>query len=235
MKKLIAIAAAAVFALGLAGCSSPQQSTPTEPETKETAQESIADPVVESGFFQSPSGGAYSSNELTVGITVENPNDTALANASFVITAKDADGNVVAADPEFKIGDLQPHEVFGLGVSLFLSDGAPAVESVSVAVNHDGPCDAAGTALEILNVNQTMFDVSLGSSQYLGEVANNGDDTHGAVMVGLIQRDASGNIVGGGFCDLNDLAPGTSPYDVYAFSAPESCATYEAYAHLYHA
>lgn len=229
MKKAgFAVAVVFALAIGMTGCSSPQEEAPAKPENAGQAvqetEASVEDPVVsETGYYIGDYG------EVFIGFIVENPNeDVKLNDVSLQITIRDGDGNILDTDPEFKIGDLLPGEVFGMGTSLFADDPS-TVASAEVKAVFDGS-DESSELVPIV-VNQA----NIGSSGFgiVGEIENVGDDEVSDAMVGVVFRDSSGAMVGGGFTDVRDVPSGeTSTFDI-PYSAPDGT-TVEAYGHVYH-
>ena len=232
-KKAVSVfALAAAVALCLLGCSSGEaeksqeavEPVSSEPQAAVEAgndePEEEAELIVESGFSQDAYGG------VNVGMLIENPSDSvSFESTAMIVTVKDADGNVIATDPEFKIGSILPGEKFGFGISLHPDEGAvPA----SVDVSYKAEQKAAEDTPRLLTVDQ----VNKSELGYLGEFTNENDDTYSTVMVGVLLFDESGAIIGGGYEDYNEVASGTLPFEVYSsLEGAESSA--EAYAHIY--
>lgn len=214
MKKLAVMAVAAVMALCLAGCSSESK------QSAEVIEEPVIEPLsVESGFGNSQWG-------TSVGAVITNPNESlAYQNVALVITVKDADGNVIAADPEFKIGNMMPGETFGLGI-LMNNNGNAA--SVTVSTSDSGTFESEPvTTLKVENYNVNS------NSEVLGEVTNSGEKI-GDLLMGAVLRDADGKIIGGGFEDMRNVGAGaTLPFDIFTFDESGQIATAEVYAHIY--
>lgn len=214
MKKLAAIAVSAVMALCLAGCSSESK------QDAEVIEEPVIEPLsVESGFGDSQYG-------TNVGVVITNPNESlAYRSVALVITVKDADGNVVAADPEFKIGDMMPGETFGLGI--LMGDGGNAA-SVTVSTSDSGTFESAPVStLKVENFNIDSYSIAR------GEVANSGEKVNDLLM-GVVLRDADGKIIGGGYDDLMNVGEGaTFPFEIYTFDETNRVAEAEVYAHIY--
>lgn len=226
MKKVLAAVAVMALATALTGCAQEQpkadnpEPAKTEVSSNEKTNNVTIDPKIESGFSVDEMG------FVNVGIVIENQNpELALSDTSLSITAKDADGKIIATDPEFKIGDMLPGEKFGFGITLYENNGVPA--TVDVVAKHGGVVKSS----DIVPITVTQINAS--EFGYLGEFANSEARQIKDVMIGVIARDSSGAIVGGGCTDVNNVAASTTEsFEINGYVIPNT--TIEAYGHIYY-
>jgi len=224
MKKAALLAMAVMTALVITGCAQ-------QPQAKQdnTSSSSSSVAVEEKAPLQSPvvvDSGFYVDSLDTVHawFIVENPNEsTTLQSTSMQLAVKDADGNILDADSEFKIGDLLPGERFAASCIMIdaPADSAASADAKAVYARNS---KAKENPITLVSSNITESGVA-------GEVMNTGDESVSAVTVGVICRDESGNVVSAGYEDITNIASGASSY--FNVRTYGEFASYEVYPHVY--
>lgn len=230
MRKITAIAAAALLALTLAGCGGqeapkeePSSSKPAKEEAKATAPVELE--IIESGWMAGEQGYVY------YGIGLKNPNASFGAEFPTIkVTGKDADGKVVFSDEQVLMFMLPGAEYYYGGQA---GNGtAPATVEFSLSVSKNNWVETDKQDVEFYTIsNPNEVKGAYGNDSFTGELTVNEEwENITSACISVILRGASGEIVGGysGFADLPAKGQ-TTAFDVMAYDVPDH-ASYELYA-----
>ena len=222
-KLLLVLLLAMTLASGLIACGNSEPSRPAL--TASASVDASSGGSDDQAAIDLQYGFSQQDSNIVVGIIATNTSVTSgFKDVAMILTVKDENGNVIASDPEFKIGTMYPGEEFGFGVSLYYA-GTATPSTVIVQEKHGKQLN------NVESPKLSALSASIGEyGSVMGEYANNGNPIDD-VMIGVVGFDESGNIINGGFEDYANVSSGTYPYQVYMFGA--DVASVKAYAHKY--
>lgn len=184
----------------------------TESEVEESIEETEPVVVTSYGFGQAEAGGS-----VGFGFMVENPNDLAILESEYEISAFD-ENDVLVGTYESHLIDLLPGQSLGVGGN-FSVDGDVTVSKIEVQLTSGYP--EADVTLPTFTVESVTFYPGERWSAATGVIKNPNDTNFPDILIYAIALDEAGNIVGGGVDDATPfvLANGSTGTETRVYSA----------------